>query len=98
MRSVLRTVDYLAYLRTLSDGLEPKAYDELAVEVERIARRFRDYRVPVTRLRGEAFPDVVKVFSRLNSSGMSLTAAELAAAESWAVEGEPGMPGGPDKS
>lgn len=73
MRSVLRTVDFLAYARELQRNDVGGRIDELIDEAEQIAQRIKSYKVAVIRLVGGSLNQAVEVFSRLNSSGSSMT-------------------------
>jgi Protein of unknown function DUF262 len=71
MRSVLRTMDFLAYSRRLADAVmeDPTPLAELIDEAEQLAHRIKSYQIAVVRLKGGQLQHAVEVFSRLNSSG-----------------------------
>ncbi|MEV6035812.1 DUF262 domain-containing protein [Nonomuraea sp. NPDC052116] len=86
MRSVIRTIDFLAYRRRIPATLPSPMRDDLIREAQYVAGRIRSYQVPIVRLRGHSARMAVEVFSRLNSRGVSLTVDEVAAAKKRAVE------------
>lgn len=82
MRAVLRTMDFLAYGRQLS-GMVPEIggeLDSLMDEAEQIAQRVKSYKIAVVRLVGGNLNHAVEVFSRLNSSGQSMTPEQMVSA------------------
>ncbi|GAA3339534.1 DUF262 domain-containing protein [Amorphoplanes nipponensis] len=90
MRSVLRTMDFLAYARSLSDASEHIAdLTSLVDEAEELAQRIKSYKIAVVRLVGGDLEHAVEVFSRLNSSGQSITPDQMVSALTYKVdEGE----------
>ena len=87
MRAVLRTMDFLAYARELGDQVSREEMDYLIDEAEQVAQRIKSYRVAVVRLVGGSLTQAVEVFSRLNSSGVSMTPDLMVSALTY-VEGE----------
>lgn len=86
MRAVLRTMDFLAYSRRLSSAIaEP---DALIDEAEQLAQRIKSYQVAVVRLKRGDLRHAVEVFSRLNSSGQSMTPDQMVSALTYQADGE----------
>jgi hypothetical protein len=79
MRSVLRTMDFLSYARQLTGSDRPDI-DQLMNEAEQLAQRVKSYKMAVIRLVGGQLKDAVEVFSRLNSSGQSMTPTQMVSA------------------
>lgn len=80
-RSILRTMDFLGYARDVhnrTDSAEEEA--ELIDEAEQVAQRIKSYKVSVVRLVGGTLAQAVEVFSRLNSSGQSMTPDQMVSA------------------
>ena len=81
LRSVLRTMEFLNFSRTLIDdppeGANP---DRLIREAEVVAQRIRSYRISVVRLVGGDLTNAVEVFSRVNSTGQAMRPAEMVSA------------------
>ncbi|MEV6154299.1 DUF262 domain-containing protein [Nonomuraea sp. NPDC052129] len=83
VRSALRTIDFLAYMRELSAAAPEEELADLIDECESVVRRIKDYRVPVVRVVGGSLSVASTVFSRVNTTGRSLTASELADAAKY---------------
>lgn len=76
MDSVLRTLDFLAFARGLTEHADLPV-DELVEEAEEVAQRFKTYRLPLVRLRGGDPSQAFDVFYRINSAGSALSPSEL---------------------
>ncbi|MGW8528525.1 DUF262 domain-containing protein [Nocardiopsis sp. NPDC055824] len=76
MRSVLRTMDFLAFVRGLEDRGELPV-PEFVAEAEEVARRFKSYRLPVVRMRGGGAAQASLVFQSINHGGRHLSAEEV---------------------
>lgn len=81
LRSILRTMDFLRFARKLEKELPVRAA-ELIEEAELVAQRFKEYQVPVTSLVGSRIGLATEIFTRINTSGRTLTADEVASARS----------------
>lgn len=89
MRAVLRTMDFLAYSRKLSESVKDEAkLTELVSEAERLAQRIKSYQVAVIRVKGGSLQQVVEIFSRLNTSGQPMTPPQMVSALTYGGEGE----------
>lgn len=89
MRSVLRTMDFLAYSRRLSEAMSDRGMlDALVEEAEELAHRIKSYQIAVVRLKGGDLRHAVEVFSRLNSSGQSMTPDQMVSALTYQTEGD----------
>ena len=89
MRSVLRTMDFLAYSRRLSEAIvDPDVLADLVDEAEQLAHRIKSYQVAVVRLKSGDLRHAVEVFSRLNSSGQSMTPDQMVSALTFQAEGD----------
>jgi hypothetical protein len=88
MRSVLRTMDFLAYSRRLSNSVESEALEPLLDEAEELAHRIKSYQIAVVRLKGGDLRHAVEVFSRLNSSGQSMSPDQMVSALAYQAEGD----------
>jgi uncharacterized protein DUF262 len=90
LRSVLRTIDFLAYARELSDhAAEGIDVDELTSEAELVIQRIRQYKLAVVRLVGGTLSNAVEVFSRVNSTGQAMRPAEMVSALTYRADGGP---------
>jgi Protein of unknown function DUF262 len=79
MSAVLRTLDFLAYSRTVAaDGRLDS--DRLITEAERVAQRIKSCQLAVVRLRGGSLEQAVEVFSRVNSTGQPMTPEQMVSA------------------
>lgn len=86
MRAVLKTMDFLAYSRRLPED-DPRA-ESLIDEAEQLAHRIKSYQVAVVRLKGGDLQHAVEVFSRLNSSGQSMSPDQMVSALTYRTGGE----------
>ncbi|MFD3687678.1 DUF262 domain-containing protein [Nocardiopsis sp. NPDC058631] len=87
LRSIPRTMDFLAYARAVQKAL-PEQADELVEEAERVAQRVKGYKLPVVRLVGGSLGQAVEVFSRINSSGQKMTPEQMVSALTYSNSGE----------
>jgi Protein of unknown function DUF262 len=76
MSAVLRTMDFLAYSRTLIDS----SSGDLIEEAEEVAQRIKSCQLAVVRLRGGSLNQAVEVFSRINSTGQPMTPEQMVSA------------------
>lgn len=90
MRSVLRTMDFLAFARALESSGErlPQPADQLVEEAEALAQRIKSYKLAVIRLIGGTLEQAVEVFSRLNSRGQAMTPDQMVSALTYTSSGE----------
>ncbi len=89
MRVVLRTMDFLSYSRRLSSEIEdPDFLTRLIDEAEELAHRIKSYQLAVVRLNGGDLRHAVEVFSRLNSSGQSMSPDQMVSALSYQAGGD----------
>lgn len=85
LRATLRTMDFLAYARSVeAEGIFSP--EELIDEAEQVAQRIKSYRLSVVRLVGGSLNDAVEVFSRLNSRGQAMTPDQMVSALSYRGE------------
>ncbi|MBG0813845.1 DUF262 domain-containing protein [Planomonospora sp. ID82291] len=89
VRSVLRTLDFLAYARSLAKNMANSPhYDELIEEGEQVAQRIKSYKVSVVTLLGGSLKQAVEVFSRVNSKGQSMSPDQMVSALTYKGQGE----------
>ncbi|SEF58054.1 Protein of unknown function DUF262 [Thermomonospora echinospora] len=88
LRSVLRTRDFLAYARELSERAAGMDVDGLIREAEIVAQRIRSYKIAVVRLVGGSLAEAVEVFSRVNSTGQPMKPAQMVSALTYRADGE----------
>ena len=88
VRSVLDTAGFFAACRRIesevSNGADARRWLE---EADHLANAFRDYQLPVIRIREADLDSAVTVFARLNRTGRKMTADELVSALTYR-EGE----------
>ncbi len=81
MQAILRTMDFLAFGRTLSRAVDDVAECEALIdEAERVALRIKSYKVAVVRLVGGDLAHAAGAFSRLNSAGQHVTPYQMISA------------------
>ncbi|WP_203720540.1 DUF262 domain-containing protein [Paractinoplanes brasiliensis] len=78
MRNVLRTMDFLLFARELAGS--DHDVERLMNEAEQLAQRIKSYKMAVVRLVGGELKHAVEVFSRLNSSGQSMSPTQMVSA------------------
>jgi hypothetical protein len=89
MRSVLRTIDFLAFARQLAEQAPPGTdVDRLTSEAELVAQRIKSYKLAVVRLVGGSLKDAVEVFSRVNSTGQPMRPAQMVSALTYHTSGQ----------
>lgn len=88
MQAVLRTMDFLAYARTLTGahGSDDPGIADLIDEAEQLAQRIKSYKIAVVRLVGGDLSHAVEVFSRLNSSGQQMTPDQMVSALTYRAD------------
>lgn len=90
LRSVLRTIEFLAYARELGDRATGDIdVDELTSEAELVTQRIRQYKLAVVRLVGGTLNNAVEVFSRVNSTGQPMRPAQMISALTYREDGGP---------
>ncbi|MER5643872.1 DUF262 domain-containing protein [Streptosporangium sp. NPDC002524] len=88
MGSILRTMDFLAYARDLSPVKVPGGdITPFIDEAEQVAQRIKQYKMAAVRLVGGSLTHAVEVFSRVNSSGQSMTPDQMVTALTYATTG-----------
>ncbi|MER5420439.1 DUF262 domain-containing protein [Streptosporangium roseum] len=88
MGSILRTMDFLAYARELSSAKVPGGdITPFVDEAEQVAQRIKQYKMAAVRLVGGSLTHAVEVFSRVNSSGQSMTPDQMVTALTYATTG-----------
>lgn len=81
VRSLLRTMDFLSFARDLQVRADSTTdIDALVAQAEQLAQKLKSYKVAVVRLVGGTLSHAVEVFSRLNSSGQSMTPDQMVSA------------------
>ena len=83
------TPEGLSYSRQLSSEIgDPDILARLIDEAEELAHRIKSYQLAVVRLNGGDLRHAVEVFSRLNSSGQSMSPDQMVSALSYQAEGD----------
>lgn len=81
MRSVLRTMDFLGFSRRLTEIVDDEpTRSRLIDEAERLAHQVKSCQIPVVRIKGGDLDRAVEVYSRLNSTGQSMTPEQMVSA------------------
>ncbi|MEU4541437.1 DUF262 domain-containing protein [Streptosporangium sp. NPDC023825] len=89
VRSVLKTLDFLAYARHLGNSKAHAAhYNELVEEGEQVAQRIKSYKISVVTLLGGTLAQAVEVFSRVNSKGQPMSPDQMVSALTYKGQGE----------
>jgi hypothetical protein len=86
MGAVLRTMDFLAFSRRLAD--EVLDHEKLLEEAEELAFRIKSYQVALVYLRGGDLTHAVDAFSRLNTTGQTMTPDQMVSALTYHPGGE----------
>lgn len=78
IRSVLRTMDFLAECRRIAANI-PSEAPELIERAETLAQRIKNYKIPINVVKG-AMKQAVETFSRLNSTGRLVSTDQMVSA------------------
>jgi hypothetical protein len=89
LRSILKTVDFLEQSRRLQETNSDR-FGRLIAEAEDLAQKLKNYRVPITRIKGGSLNEAVEIFSRLNTRGRKITADQMVSALTYR-EGDMGV-------
>ena len=88
VRSLLDTAGFIAACRRIADEVDDKEVaNRWLNEADRLASAFRDYQLPLIRIRGADLDIAVAVFARLNRKGRKMAADEMVSALTYR-EGE----------
>ena len=81
VRSLLDTPGFFAACRRIQTEVDDQSrVDRWLGEADRLANAFRDYQLPVIRIREADLDSAVTVFARLNRTGRKMTADEMISA------------------
>ena len=88
VRSLLDTAGFIAACRRIADEVDDKDVARRWLkEADRLASAFRDYQLPLIRIREADLDSAVTVFARLNRKGRKMAADEMVSALTYR-EGE----------
>ena len=81
VRSLLNTAGFFEACRRIqSEGDDPVQSQKWLDEADRLANAFRDYQLPLIRIRDADLDSAVTVFARLNRTGRKMAADEMVSA------------------
>lgn len=81
VRSLLDTAGFITACRRIEEGAnEPSEARQWLIEADRLASAFRDYQLPLIRIREADLDSAVTVFARLNRKGRKMAADEMVSA------------------
>jgi hypothetical protein len=81
VRSMLRTMDFLAFARKLYElGWAEDRVTQLIEDAESVTQRIKSHTVTIIRLVGGDLTQAVEVFSRTNSTGQVMSPAQMVSA------------------
>ena len=81
VRSLLDTAGFITACRRIEEGAdEPSEARRWLIEADRLASAFRDYQLPLIRIREADLDSAVTVFARLNRKGRKMAADEMVSA------------------
>lgn len=81
VRSLLDTAGFIAACRRIErEASEPDEARRRLLEADRLANAFRDYQLPLIRIREADLDSAVTVFARLNRKGRKMAADEMISA------------------
>ena len=88
VRSLLDTAGFIGACRRIADEVDDKDVAQRWLnEADRLASAFRDYQLPLIRIREASLDSAVAVFARLNRKGRKMAADEMVSALTYR-EGE----------
>ncbi|MBR0831933.1 DUF262 domain-containing protein [Bradyrhizobium manausense] len=82
LRSVLRTVDFARRTREISGSSEfsDDQIETLLDRADRLQKRIREYRVPMTVMKSSSLDAAVAIFARVNQRGRDMTPDQMVSA------------------
>ena len=80
VRSLLNTAGFLDACRRIQSEGDPDRSQKWQDEADRLASAFRDYQLPLIRIRDADLDSAVTVFARLNLTGRKMAADEMVSA------------------
>ena len=80
VRSLLSTSGFFASCRRILDADNSHQAQRWLAEADRLANAFRDYQLPLIRIREADLDSAVTVFARLNRTGRKISADEMVSA------------------
>ena len=81
VRSLLDTAGFISACRRIADEVENKCVARRWLnEADRLANAFRDYQLPLIRIREASLDSAVAVFARLNRKGRKMAGDEMVSA------------------
>ena len=87
LRSIIKTMDYLRECRRIETECGEKA-EQYLKRADEMARRFKNYKIPVTRIKGGTPKEAVEIFARLNSRGFPIAPDHMVAALTYQEDGK----------
>jgi len=78
VNSLLRTMDFLKVCRAIH-ALVPSESEALISEAESVAQRFKNYKLPVSVVKGD-LDQAVETFARMNTTGKKITVDQMVSA------------------
>lgn len=84
VRSLLNTAGFLEACRRIQEDVDDPARSQRWLdEADRLSNAFRDYQLPLIRIRDADLDSAVTVFARLNRTGRKMAADEMVSALSY---------------
>ena len=80
VRSLLNTAEFFDACRRIQSEGDPDRSQKWLDEADRLASAFRDYQLPLIRIRDADLDSAVTVFARLNLTGRKMAADEMVSA------------------
>jgi len=77
LREIADTMEFLTWLRHLTDKTDKNEAESLINSANRVAKAIRDYKIPAYIVKTGDQAIVREIFNRLNNTGKSLTASEV---------------------
>lgn len=87
LRAVLKTKDFLDQARIIQERAE-KQSSEYIDKAEELAQIIKNYKIPITRIKGGKLDQAVKIFSRLNNQGIRITPDQMVSALTYSEGAE----------
>ncbi|MDI1463354.1 DUF262 domain-containing protein [Catellatospora sp. KI3] len=88
LRSVLRTLDFLAFSREMVDREGLDNAQHLVEQAELITQRVKSYKIALSHLIGGDLNQAVEVFARVNQAGQKITSDQMVSALTFRESGQ----------
>jgi Protein of unknown function DUF262 len=80
LTKLMDTLSFLEECQRVLNSAGPEDGRRYVANLQEVARRFQNYRIPVIRIRDTGLTEAVEIFARLNSKGQGMSADQMVSA------------------